>query len=133
MLYADYSGVADFAKLRVWRSAHALALNVYRVAGQIRGPMNGALRNQMVRASMSIPANIVEGRGQKSGAEFARFLRYAINSSSELEYHVTMARDVHAISASDHSSLLIQLTDVRKMLYGLSKRVTSPPAPTRQP
>ncbi len=95
--------------------------------------MDASLRNQMVRASMSIPANIVEGRGQKSGADFARFLRYAINSSSELEYHVTVAKDIRAISATDYSSLTTQLTDVRKMLYGLSKRVTAPPSLSRRP
>lgn len=41
-----------------------------------------SLRNQMVRAAMSIPANIVEGSGQESRLEFGRFLRYAANSAS---------------------------------------------------
>ena len=75
---------------------------------------------------MSIPTNIVEGRGQKSGPDFARFLGYALNSSSELEYHLIVARDIHAISLSDFTSLTDQVTEVRKMLYGLTKRVTAP-------
>jgi four helix bundle protein len=68
--------VSDFKKLKVWRKAHALALNVRRVATKIRGPDNASLRNQMLRASMSIPTNLVEGTGQKSGAEFARFYQH---------------------------------------------------------
>lgn len=119
------SAMADFAKLRVWRKAHALALNVHRLAIGIRGSANGSLRSQMIRAAMSIPTNIVEGRGQKSGRDFARFLGYALNSSSELEYHLMVARDLNAISLNDFTSLTDQVSDVRKMLYGLTKRIAS--------
>ena len=52
----------------------------------------------MVRASMSIAANIIEGRGQKTDREFARFLRIALNSTSELEYHLITARDMGVTS-----------------------------------
>ncbi len=77
----------------------------------------------MIRAAMSIPANIVEGKGQKSGREFARFLGYSVNSSSELEYHLTVARDFRVITLAEFTPLLDQLVEVRKMLYGLLKRV----------
>ena len=115
--------MADFAKLHVWRKAHALALNVHNVATAIRGRSYASLRSQMIRAAMSIPANIVEGKGQKSGREFARFLGYAINSSSELEYHLIVARDFRAITVREFTPLLEQLIEVRKMLHGLQQRV----------
>jgi four helix bundle protein len=117
--------VSDYKKLIVWRKAHALAINVHRVAGGLRGPEHAALRSQMKRASMSVPTNIVEGVGQQSRKEFARFLRFALNSSSELEYHVTVARDTEAIEAKDFDSLIAQTIEVRKMLHGLLKRVKS--------
>jgi four helix bundle protein len=123
--------MGDFAKLHVWRKAHALALNVHAVAIRIRGSNYVSLRSQMIRAAMSIPANIVEGRGQKSERDFARFLGYALNSSSELEYHLVVARDIRAITLNDFSSLLSQLIEVRKMLHGLLKRLTTPkPVPS---
>ena len=112
-------GMSDFKRLRVWAKAHALALNVDRVAGRIRGESYRSLRSQMVRSAMSIPANIVEGRTQKSERDFARFLGYAIGSTSELEYHLIAARDVKAITESDFLSLLSQVIEVRKMLHGL--------------
>jgi len=37
MLEFAYFGMSDFRKLEVWRKAHALALNVHRVAVAIRG------------------------------------------------------------------------------------------------
>jgi four helix bundle protein len=78
----------------------------------------------MVRAAMSIPANIVEGRGQKSELEFSRFLRIALNSSSELEYHLIVAKDTQAIPKSDFLTLLNDVIEVRKMLYGLLGRLS---------
>ena len=125
--------MSDFKKLKVWRKGHALALNVRRVAVEIRGPDSGALRNQMLRASMSIPTNIVEGTGQQSQRQFARFIGIALNSTSELEYHLIVARDAAVITRSDAESLLDQTIEVRKMLHGLLNRVlTLPRKPTKE-
>ncbi len=56
----------------------------------------------------------------------AAFLRDALNSSSELEYHLIVARDTEAIPESDFVSLISQTITVRKMLYGLLKRLPIP-------
>ncbi|MFL5552681.1 MAG: four helix bundle protein [Gemmatimonadaceae bacterium] len=55
--------------------------------------------------------------------EFARFLRYGLSSTSELEYHLIAARDCGVISPSDFVSLLTQLKEVRMMLFGLLKKL----------
>lgn len=111
--------MGDFKKLHVWRKAHALALNSHRVAAAVRGAEFSSLRSQITRAAMSIPTNIVEGRGQKSPKDQMRFLRYAVNSTSELEYHLIAGRDLRVVSKNDFQSLLGQLVEVRKMLHGL--------------
>jgi len=74
---------------------------------------------------MSIPTNIVEGNGQRSRAEFGRFISVALNSSSELEYHLIIARDTNLISESDFASLSDQTIEVRKMLHGLLRHINS--------
>jgi four helix bundle protein len=117
--------MADFKKLRVWKKAHALALCAHQVALSIRGSQYASLRSQIIRAAMSIPANIVEGREQKSEAEFSRFLRYALSSASELEYHLIIARDIHVIGAADFVAVLTKLKEVRMMLFGLLKCLDS--------
>lgn len=96
-----------------------MALNLHRVAGQIRGSKQASLRSQIIRAAMSALANIVEGCSQQSAREFSRFLRIALNSTSELEYHLLAARDLEAVRASDSLTLISQVIEVRKMLYGL--------------
>jgi four helix bundle protein len=125
--------VSDFKKLKVWRKAHSLALSVYRVATQIRGSDNATLRNQLIRTAMSVPTNIVEGTGQKTGKEFARFVGFALNSASELESHLIMARDIRVIGVSEFEGLSSRTIEVRKMLHGLQNRVlTSPRTPRKQ-
>ena len=116
--------MSDFNKLRVWRKSHALTLNVHRVASTIHGAQYSALRSQMIRAAMSVSANIVEGREQKSEREFARFLGYALASTSELEHHLLIGRDLRVISDADFSSTLGQVIDVRKMLHGLITKLS---------
>ena len=118
--------MSDFKRLQVWHKAHALSLSVDRVSTRMRVTRYASLRNQIFRAAMSIPANIAEGRRQKSEKEFARFLGYALNSSSELEYHLIVAKDTKVITNADFVSLVSQTITVRKMLYGLLKRISAP-------
>jgi len=118
--------MADFKKLKVWQKSHALSLSVDRVGKQIRSIHYASLRSQMFRAAMSIPANIAEGRRQASDKQFGRFLSYALNSASELEHHLIVARDTKNIPESDFVPLISQTITVRKMLYGLMRRLSIP-------
>lgn len=113
----------DFKKLQVWQKAHALALSTNTIGGKIRGAAHTSLRSQMIRSAMSIDANIVEGRGQKSDREFARYLNIAVNSANELESHLIMTRDVGAMGKADFLVLLERLVEVRRMLHGLINRI----------
>ena len=117
--------MSDFKKLDVWNKAHQLALHVHKTAMGIRGAHYVSLRSQLIRAAMSIPANIVEGREQASEKDFARFLRYSIGSASELEYHLIIGRDMELISQDSFDALLEKIEQVRKMLHGLVRRLES--------
>lgn len=125
--------MADFRKLRVWRCAHALMINTHAAAQKMRGGEYLSLRSQMIRAAMSIAANIVEGRACATEREFCRFLRHGVASGRELEYHLIAARDVHAMEDETFRSLSAQVTDVLKMLHGLILTLESakPPASKR--
>lgn len=115
--------VSDYRKLHVWQKAHAMSLAAVRIATRIRGAQFAAFKSQITRAAMSVPTNIVEGRDQQSEAGFARYLRIAIGSASELEYHLLAARDMDAISRSEHHALSAQVVEVRMMLNGLVRRL----------
>ena len=125
--------MADFRKLRVWRCAHALVISTERAARKIRRKDFLSLRSQMIRAAMSIAANIVEGRAQSTDREFRRFLRYALASARELEYHLIAAHDVGAIDEKTFKALSEQTADVLRMLQGLIAKLDGrKPGPTRK-
>jgi four helix bundle protein len=119
--------MSDFKKLLVWQKAHAMALDGHRIAGKIRKADHAALRSQIIRAAMSVPANIVEGCGQESAKQFNRFLLIALNSATELEYHIITARDLDLIRAEEAVNYLSQVIEVRKMLHGLRRSLAARP------
>ncbi len=120
----------DFKRLEVWRKAHGLSLAVHRVTVRMRKLELVTLRSQTFRAAMSIPANIAEGRRQSTDKQFARYLGYALNSSSELEHHLIVSRDLKGISQAEFDSLVSQTITVRKMLFGLLKRLGAHETPS---
>ena len=115
--------MAHFTKLKVWEKAHALMVDTHRAVKGIRRAYDKSLGAQMNSAAESIAANIVEGKGKSSDVEFARFLRIALGSAHELEYHFMAARDIDAMPATTAASLIAQVTEVRRMIYGLLRRL----------
>lgn len=113
----------DYRKLRVHLKAHALAVAVRRATR--RFPRNGyaSLKAQMTSAAESISFNIVEGCGTDSPREFARFLDIGIKSAMELENQLKLATDYGILRDLDWEALSESTIDVRRMLYGLSKKV----------
>jgi four helix bundle protein len=97
--------------------------DAHRVSARMRGARSAALRDQLLRAAMSVPTNIVEGSAHASPREFARFLQYALASVSELEGHVQLARDLDLMTEHDFTAILTRIVDVRKMLHGLLKKL----------
>jgi S23 ribosomal protein. len=102
-----------------------MALDAHRIAGRIRRSDYAAIRSQIIRAAMSVPANIVEGSAQESSKQFSRFLLIALNSTTELEYHLIAVRDLGIVSQNEISTVLSQVIEVRKMLYGLKRRLAT--------
>lgn len=116
-------GVSNYKDLKVWRKAHAMTLDVYRVtAGFPREEMYG-LTSQMRRASASIGANIAEGCGRRTEGEMVRFLQIARGSASEVEYHLLLASDLHLLKKTDFAQLTGQVDELQRMLTGLMHTV----------
>ena len=113
--------MSDYKKLKVWQKAQDVALESHRATQKIRGRDSAGLRSQITRAAFSIPANIVEGSGVQSTREYSRFVRIALNSSNELEYHLITARDLELIPRATATTLIANTIEVRKMLHGLLK------------
>lgn len=98
-----------------------MTLAVYKASrGFPRDELFG-LTSQMRRASSSVGANIAEGCGRDSDADFARFLQIAAGSASELEYHAILAKDLNILEESDFKTIVKEATQVKRMLWAFMK------------
>ncbi|MBK7917368.1 MAG: four helix bundle protein [Chloroflexi bacterium] len=113
----------DFRQLQVWQKSHQLVLQVYGIIQAFPASEGYGLSQQMRRASVSVPSNIAEGSGRGSDKEFAHFAQIAIGSISELEYQLLLAKDLGYLNASRYQELSLQITEVKRMLIGLRKKL----------
>ena len=113
----------DFRDLKAWEKAHRLALSTYRETASFPDDEKYGLTSQMRRAAVSIAANIAEGCGRGTDADFARFLQMALGSAAELEYLVLLARDLSLLGLEANSSLHSQVVEVKKMLTSLRQKL----------
>jgi four helix bundle protein len=113
----------DFHRLKVWEKAHTVAVDIFRETERFHRQAGVALSAQLRRAALSIAANIAEGAGKSSDAEFQRFLQVALGSASETLYHLLLARDTGVLAPERHDDLSSRVIEVRRMLTGLAKRI----------
>ncbi|MDP2663188.1 MAG: four helix bundle protein [Dehalococcoidia bacterium] len=83
-----------FEELRIWKLAHGLALEVYRVSAAFPVEEKYTCTAQVRRAASSVAANIAEGYGRHSLPEYLHFLHYSRGSLMETKSHLYLAKDL---------------------------------------
>ena len=123
----------DFRRLDVWRKAHELALAVYAATRAFPRAEQYGLTSQVRRSAVSIAANIAEGCGCGSDADFARFLQIAMGSASETEYYFVLAHDMDLLADGDHQRLMSGVVEAKRMLASFIARLRRPSVPGSPP
>jgi four helix bundle protein len=113
----------DYRKLKVWQKAHQLALDIYVVTKSFPKEELYGVSSQLRRAIVSVSANIVEGCGRRTNADFGRFLTMSLGSTNEVEYFLLLSKDLGYLTENDNQSLSDRLVEVRKMLVSFTARV----------
>lgn len=108
-------------KLQVWKLAHQLTLDVYRVSKHFPSSEKYGLTNQVRRSASSVPTNIIEGQGRQYKKEFIQFLYIAKGSLEEANYQLFLAKDLEYISNEEYVKLFDLCTRIKMMLYKLIK------------
>jgi four helix bundle protein len=123
----------NFRQLDVWKKSHQLTLDVYRLTAGFPGNERYGLTSQLQRATASIGANLAEGCGRETDADFKRFVQIACGSACEVEYHLLLAKDLQLIDQPTHESINLNVNEVKRMLHGLAKYLESDSATRRTP
>jgi four helix bundle protein len=117
--------VSDYRDLDVWRKAHVLTLEVYRLTESFPRSEKYGISSQMRRSSASIATNLAEGSGRSSDRDYARFVSNAIGSASELEYQLLLAEDLNYDRGHRTEPMRLQTAEVRRMLVALRQFLVS--------
>lgn len=113
----------DFKKIIAWQKAHALSVALTSLANPHRFRARPRLRSQLLRAVDAVGAQISEGAGKPSEAEFGRYLDMAMATARETENHLLLARDIGCLDHAAADECLERLDEVRRVLYAYTRAV----------
>lgn len=108
--------IEKFEDLIVWKESMRLAVDIYN---SLKGSKDFGLKDQMQRASVSIPSNISEGFDRDSNKEYIHFLFIARGSCAELRTQLYLAKELEIIEKSKSEILIEKSKKISAMLYNL--------------
>ena len=112
------------SNLEVWKLAHQLTLEVYKITQNFPKSEQFGLMSQMRRSVSSVPTNIIEGQARQYKKEFIQFLYIAKGSLEETNYHLYLSKDLGYITEPDYVFLFELCTRIKMMLYKLIKSLS---------
>jgi four helix bundle protein len=112
--------------LKVWRLAMQLAKDIYRLVEEFPKKEEYRLTSQIVRAAVSIPANIAEGNSRGSRKDYANFISIARGSAAELETLLLLAKDIKLAPEEAFQNAIEQTTEIGRMLNALRRSLSTP-------
>lgn len=108
--------IESFEDLRVWQNGMELVKEIYVITNDGKFCKDFGLRDQLRRASVSIPTNIAEGFERASRKEYLYFLNIAKGSAGEVRSLLRVALDVGYIEHSIYSQLYDRAIELSRML-----------------
>ena len=112
------SKIEKFEDLDVWQNAISLSVEIYNTFQNCR---DFSLKDQICRASVSVPSNISEGFERQYNKEFVQFLYIAKGSAGEVRTQILIAFKLGIISEPVYQILLENTKKISAQLYQLIK------------
>lgn len=110
--------IEKFEDILAWQKSQALSVSVYKI---FKTHKDYSFRDQILRATVSIPNNIAEGFERHSNKELKHFLFVAKGSAGEVRSMLHLAKDLGYVSGDIHVHLVEQVTEISKLLSGFIK------------
>jgi four helix bundle protein len=124
----------DYKKLQVWQKAHQQYLFIRKsIAPKIPRDERYELSRQLLRASLSIPLNIVEGCGRFTDKDFTHFLDNALGSANEVDYCCLVAFELNYVTKEEYGAVNLLINETRAMLISFIKYLRSAKTTTPKP
>lgn len=112
------SGIMTFEDLACYQKAREFRCSISRFCKGLPHEEVYKLKDQMIRASRSVTANIAEGYGRHHHQENLQFCRQARGSLSEMLDHLNVAKDDEYLKEDLYNELREKLKETWKILNG---------------
>ncbi len=112
-----------FEKLVVYQNALSLVESLDVVADSVKGRFPSSRKDQLTRASMSVPLNIAEGAGRRTPKEKGHFYVIARGSAYECAAVLQILKKKQIIPLEQFEKVGEELGHVVRMLSGLIRHV----------
>lgn len=119
--------VESFEDLRVWQKGIELVKHIYLVTEEGKLSKDFGLRDQLRRASVSVPTNIAEGFERYSRKEYLNFLNIAKASAGEVRSLLRVAVEVGYIEQQIYTQLYNQARELSGMLSNQIQAINKSP------
>ena len=93
----------NFEDLEIWKEGMRLSVMVYKIMKDCK---DYGFKDQIQRASVSVPSNISEGFERQTNKEFIQFLYIAKGSCGEVRTQVYLAKEFGYINQHDYKMLI---------------------------
>ena len=113
--------------LNAYIEAKSLVMLVYAVINTLPQEERYALADQLRRAVISVPSNVVEGMNRISDKEKSHFLEIAYASLMEVYCQIDIATDLGYINMEKKEDLVQQINIVAKLISGLRRSTLNNP------
>jgi four helix bundle protein len=110
--------IKKFEDLDVWQNSIALSVNIYDAFKECR---DYSLKDQICRASVSVPSNIAEGFERQHNREFIQYLFIAKGSAGEIRTQLLIAFRLGFLIEDDYLKLIEVTRKISAQLYQLIK------------
>ncbi len=118
------SKVKSVEGLDVFKKAHNLTLNTYKISQKFPAEERFGLTSQIRRSGASICTNLMEGSHRLGKKEFRQFVGIAKGSAGELKYHLLLAKDLGYLLEDQFSTMRSEAEEISKMLNGLASSLS---------
>lgn len=113
--------INSYRDLTVWKRAMDLAQMIYALTKNFPKSEEYRITSQMIRAAISIPANIAEGNARGSRKDYARFVSIARGSTAELSTFLILANRIDLAPKNEIVPAYETSEEVGKMLTALHR------------
>lgn len=114
-----------FEEIQAWQKARHATAKIYEITNKNPFAKDFGLTNQIRRSAVSVMANIAEGNGRRTNADFASFLVQAHGSAAEVQSHLYVALDLGYVTPQDFQYLYALLDEISKMTMSLAQHLRS--------